>query len=412
MTLTPHDPLPPLSCDLAILGGGLAGGLIALAMASARPELSVMVVERGERLGGTHVWSFFASDLPPGGEALVAPLVAARWDGYEVRFPGLSRTLSTPYRSATSNRLDAAVRAALPAGAILTGAEVSAATAASVTLADGRTIAARGVIDARGAAGMPHLQGGWQKFMGQTLRLSAPHGLVRPVVMDARVEQVDGYRFVYCLPFSATEVFVEDTYYADSPALDRAALRRRIADYAAAQGWRVEAVTYEETGVLPVIAGGDHAAFRRAAAGPGPVAGPVPGPALAGARAALVHPLTSYSLPDAVTFALHLAAIDNLSGESLVRAGNAWATNHWRRGRFYRMLSRMLFGAAAPAARWRMLQRFYGLPAPLIERFYAGRSTAADKLRILAGRPPVPVTAALASLAGGGRPLADLGELP
>jgi lycopene beta-cyclase len=68
----------------------------------------------------------------------------------------------------------------------------------------------------------------------------------------------------------------------------------------------------------------------------------------------------------------------------------------------------MLFGAAEPVERWRMLARFYTLPEPLIERFYAGRSTPADTLRILAGKPPVPVGAALASLAGRGRPLADL----
>ncbi|MCT2398048.1 lycopene beta-cyclase CrtY [Novosphingobium mangrovi (ex Huang et al. 2023)] len=386
-------------CDLAVLGGGLSGGLVALAMARHRPDLRVILIERGEKLGGDHVWSFFASDLPPGGEELVEPLIAARWPGYDVHFPGRSRRLSTPYRSATSMKLDAAVRAALPGECIVTGAEVCAATPTSVVLAGGRTIAAGAVIDARGTHGMAHMTGGWQKFMGQTLRLSAPHGLSLPVVMDARVEQVDGYRFVYCLPFSPTEVFVEDTYYADTPALDLPVLRRRLADYAAQHGWRVEAVAYEEAGVLPVIAAGDFDAFWQAGDS---------GAARAGTAAALIHPLTSYSFPDAVKFALYLSALDNLSGASLERASHAWAADHWRRGRFYRMLSRMLFGAARPEARWRVLKRFYGLPRPLIERFYAGRSGLADKARILAGKPPVPISAALASLAGRGRPLADL----
>lgn len=74
-----------------------------------------------------------------------------------------------------------------------------------------------------------------------------------------------------------------------------------------------------------------------------------------------------------------------------------------------RMLSRMLFGAAEPGQRRRVLERFYRLPEPLIERFYAGRSTATDMARVLVGRPPVPLGAALAALAGSGRPLADLG---
>ena len=48
--------------------------------------------------------------------------------------------------------------------------------------------------------------------------------------------------------------------------------------------------------------------------------------------------------------------------------------------------------------RYRVLERFYRLPEPLIGRFYAGRSTFADRLRILAGRPPVSVRRAVAAV--------------
>ena len=74
------------------------------------------------------------------------------------------------------------------------------------------------------------------------------------------------------------------------------------------------------------------------------------------------------------------------------------------------MLTKMLFGAARPQQRYRLLERFYRLPEGLIERFYAGHSTIADKLRVLAGKPPVPIGAAAASLLGMGRPLSPLGR--
>ncbi|WP_313436596.1 lycopene beta-cyclase CrtY [Novosphingobium sp.] len=389
------------SSDLAILGGGLAGSLIALAMARHRPEVRVLLVEQGERLGGDHVWSFFETDVAPEHRDLVEPLIARRWSGYTVHFPGHSRLLSTPYASVTSARLDALVRATLGPDSLLTGAYVAEASPDAVLLADGRRIAAGAVIDARGAHGLPHLTGGWQKFLGRMLHLSVPHNLERPVVMDARVPQHDGYRFVYCLPFSEREVFVEDTYYSSDHTLDRPVLRQRIGDYADSMGWHVDSVTYEETGVLPVIAGGDFDRFWNASADPGV--------ARAGTRAALVNPMTSYSFPDAVRFAMHLTALDNLSGVSLGRTSHAWAANHWRRGRFYRMLTRMLFGAARPEERRAVLERFYTLPEGLIERFYAGRPGLADMARVLAGKPPVPVGAAMASLAGGGYPLSDLG---
>jgi lycopene beta-cyclase len=390
------------STDIAILGGGLAGGLIALALHVRRPELRVTVFEQGARCGGDHVWSFFASDIEADAD-LLEPLIAARWNGYEVRFPRRRRMLASAYHSVTSQRLDATLRAALPPERLITEAVVTQVERGAVTLADGRTFTAGAVIDARGAAGLPHMAGGWQKFTGQMLSLDAPHGLSHPIVMDATVRQHDGYRFVYALPFSATEIFVEDTYYADGPELDLPVLRRRIADYAAAQGWRVATVDYEETGVLPVIATGDFEAFWNTMGSSGI--------GRAGARAGLVHPLTSYSLPIAWRFALHLSSLDTLTAQTVGQVCHDWAREHWRRGRFYRMLTRMLYGAALPDQRYKVLERFYGLSEPLIERFYAGRSTKADTLRILAGKPPVPLGAAIASLAGQGRPLAPLGAL-
>ena len=375
--------------DLAVLGGGLAGGLIALACATLAPNRRVVVIEAGPRSGGNHVWSFFDSDIAMLDRWLVEPLVVRRWQGYEVRFPHHARRLSAAYSSITGEQLDAVLRERLPAGDLCCNATVVEAGPTHVVLADGRRIDARAVIDVRGAQGLAHMAGGWQKFAGQTLRLTGPHGLERPIVMDATVDQADGYRFVYCLPFSETEVFVEDTYYSTSPALDVPLLHDRIAAYARAQGWSVAEITRSETGVLPVIAAGDFPAFWRAGDS---------GVARAGTRAALVHPLTGYSLPDAVRLALRLARLESLSGDQLERECRGWAEAHWQRGSYYRMLTRMLFAAARPEERYRVLERFYRLPEPLIERFYSGRSTLGDRIRLLAGKPPVPLAAALRSL--------------
>jgi lycopene beta-cyclase len=205
--------------------------------------------------------------------------------------------------------------------------------------------------------------------------------------MDARVDQADGYRFVYCLPLTPTEVFVEDTYYSDAPDLDRSQSADRIARYAGAAGWSVSAVTRDESGVLPVVTGGDFDTFWPA----------TDTLARAGVRAGLFHPLTSYSLPDAVRFASWLSRKAPLGAE-LGHATRDLARTHWRRGRFDRLLARMLFKAADPADRYRVLERFYRLPAPLIARFYAGQSTLGDRVRILAGRPPVAVGRAIRAM--------------
>ena len=136
-----------------------------------------------------------------------------------------------------------------------------------VTLDSGERLSAEAVIDCRDALPSEHLEGGWQVFLGQHLRTSAPHGVERPVIMDAAVEQPGAYRFVYLLPLGPDEIFVEDTYYSDSPIVDAPKLRRRIADYCGKNGWQTE-VVHEETGVLPVITGGDFAAYRASLASP------------------------------------------------------------------------------------------------------------------------------------------------
>lgn len=381
------------TCDIAILGGGLAGGLAALALARHRPEARVLLVEEGEQLGGNHVWSFFGSDVGKAGRDLIGPMVAAAWPGYSVRFPTYQRDLGTSYYAITSERFDAALHRALPAGTILTGARAIGSSATNAVLADGTRIEAGAVIDARGAKLTGQLSGGWQKFLGRRLKLTAPHGLERPLVMDATVDQLDGFRFVYCLPFAPDEVFVEDTYYSDSATLGTATLADRIDDYARHQGWGVSEVLSEEQGVLPVVSGGDFGAFWRA--GGSDIA-------KAGGRAGLFHPLTSYSLPDAVRFALALAKAPALDGASLAAFSEDYARRHWEHGAFYRALSAMLFGAALPPDRYRVLERFYRLDQPLIERFYAGRSTGLDKARVLSGKPPVPVIKAVGVLSGMG----------
>ena len=378
-------------CDIAIVGGGLAGGLIALALARLRPEIAVRVLEAGLTVGGNHRWSWFDSDLSPQGRALLADFRAARWDhGYDVRFPGFDRRLGTPYRSLASADFAAGLARELPPGTLRTNAPATSLERDGLTLATGERIAARAVIDCRGFAPGPHLAGGWQVFMGRHVRTARPHGLERPTIMDASVEQIGGYRFVSVLPLAASELFVEDTYYQDAPLLDRSALSARLDAYARAQGWEGE-VLGSETGVLPVITGGDFAGFQRAQR--------VEGVAAAGARGGFVHPLTSYTLPFAVETALAIAAEADLPGDRLAAMLEARARRHWRATRFYRRLGRMLFGAARPEERWRVFARFYRLDRRLIERFYAARSTATDRARILCGRPPVPVGRAIGALA-------------
>ena len=135
------------------------------------------------------------------------------------------------------------------------------------------------------------------------------------------------YRFVYVLPLSPTEVFVEDTYYADQPRMDAEMLKGRVAEYAHRNGWKGEVVD-QEAGILPVISGGNFAAAQAEIA--------IPGVALAGARGGFSHPLTSYTLPFAADNALAIARLlaarpglsDKRAGRLLRAPGEAALARH------------------------------------------------------------------------------------
>ena len=373
--------------DVILAGGGLANTLIALALADRRPQGRVLVVEGGDHLGGDHTWCFHAADVGDAAGRLLEPMVRTAWPGQSVAFPALSRRLSTGYRAVTSATLDRHARSRL-AGALRLSARISSIGSHEVVLEGGQRLTAGCVIDGRGWRPVEGLALAYQKFVGLEVETAEPHGLDVPVIMDATVPQTDGYRFMYCLPYGPTSLLLEDTYYADTATLDRTACVSFIESYARARGWTIRHVEREEAGVLPIVLAGSVSAFWPQ--------GPVQ--AQSGLRSGLFHPTTGYSLPDAARLAIRIAGLPRLDHDAVVRAIHAEAQTAWQARGFYRMLNRLLFVAAQGEERQRVMQRFYGLPQALIERFYAGRSTALDKARVLSGRPPIPIARAMGAL--------------
>ncbi|MEH6435406.1 lycopene beta-cyclase CrtY [Massilia sp. DD77] len=372
--------------DLILVGGGLANGLIAWRLLARQPGLRILLLEQANDIGGNHTWSFHDGDLDPGQRQWIAPLVSARWPRYEVVFPLYARTIDGGYASIASQDFARVIAPALGESLRL-DTRIDSLDPTSVRLAGGQTLPARAVIDGRGMRASSRLALGYQTFLGQEVRLAWPHGLKAPILMDASVEQQGGYRFVYVLPFGPDRVLIEDTHYVDTRRTEPERLRANIAAYARQREWEITEVLREEQGSLPIVLAGDFDRFWD----------DLQGQPCSGLRAGLFHSTTGYSLPHAVRLAERIAALPDFDAPRLFAVIRDEARREWQRQRFFRMLNRMLFLAGSPDHRWRVMQRFYRLPAPLIARFYAGRPSLGDKARLLSGKPPVPLLQALSA---------------
>ncbi len=368
-----------IKCDLAIVGGGLSGGLIALAMAKLRPEIKIVLIDQEQHFGGNHIWSFFASDIAPEHRWLTAPLVTYGWSGHEAYFSDSHHHLDEIYYSIESERLDWLLRHSLPPQALLTGRVVKAVSPRLVVLEGGQRINASGVIDARGVADTRHLQCVWKKSVGQLLQLSDPHNVTKPIIMDARIGQAGSYGYMTLLPFGMDKLFIQNICYSERPEFLPERHIAVIAQYAQVNGWKIDRVLREEQGIFPVTMGGNFDDYW--ASGSGRVA-------KAGARGGYFHPATCNSLPDAIRFAIFFAGQNDFDGDRLHMHIKHHADAHWAKAEFYRRINHMLFKEKSPAERHIFWERFISLDPDLIARFHAGESTAKDKAILLSGNTP------------------------
>ena len=202
--------------DVLLAGAGLANGLIALALRAARPDLRVLLLDHAAGPSDGHTWSCHDPDLSPDWLARLKPLRRANWPDQEVLppCPAAGHRLRVAGRGGAGGcggpvgRRDPLEQRHRPAGC-----------AGGDTVLRHPDRGGRGPGRARRAA-VAASDRGFRKFVGVEIETDRPHGVPRPMIMDATVTQQDGYRFIYLLPFSPTRILIEDTRYSDGGDLD------------------------------------------------------------------------------------------------------------------------------------------------------------------------------------------------
>ncbi|MGE4133278.1 MAG: lycopene beta-cyclase CrtY [Bdellovibrionales bacterium] len=363
-----------------LVGGGLSNGLLALRLHGAGKR--VRLFESQSTVGGHHTWSMHQSDVDDEDLRFLDGLKPKFWAQHRVEFPRFTRMLNSGYLTIRSENLHKAVQEALGEKGLSLNTRVTAIYENRVTTDKGE-FEGQGVIAARGFGDSSLLGGGFQKFVGWDVRFDQPHNLASPVLMDARVEQRDGFRFLYLLPFDEHTLLVEDTRYSNESGIG-AEFQEDLKVYLS-QRWPKLSyqILRKEQAALPIPT----------------FATPTKGNEF-GVAGGYFHPTTGYSLPYALKISKILAekCRIGLKPEIEPELRRQLIGPHG----YYRFLNRLLFWAAPPKDRRRIFERFYQLDEGLIQRFYAGQSSLKDQARILLGRPPVKLTSTALALWKGG----------
>lgn len=382
------------SIKFVVVGAGLSGLILAWRCLSSNPNVSVIIIDSNHIIGGDHTWSFNINDIESSLHEWIEPFIAHTWEKYDVKFKSYSRRLNIPYCTGNSNSLRACVEPFIKSGRLklILDTEVIKLTSFDVTILSGEKLTGDYIFDARGFTFDDNIKLGIQKFYGKTIETVKPHNLKYPIIMDATVAQNDGYRFIYCLPFSKNKILIEDTYYSDGLNFDQDKYNKRIDKYIEANDWTEHKVIRVEKGILPITLAIDSKLIEKRGL-------KYNEPIKIGMRGNFYHPVTGYSFPDSVRLASKISKTINSSDKNkrlnLDLEIRKYKLLLYRRDRYFRLLNRLLFKASLPSKRHLVLQRFYTLSESLIKRFYEGNLHKKDKLRILIGKPPVPVLKAL-----------------
>ncbi|MEE2640879.1 MAG: lycopene beta-cyclase CrtY [Planctomycetota bacterium] len=367
-----------MNLEFVICGGGLQGCLLALAIQHYSPRTNVVLIEKSDRLCGNHTWSFHESDVPERAHAWFSQLVDFSWPSYLVRLGEFERESPIGYGSIRSSSLASRVTeiAANSNGNFqIIQDEVDRIQKDIVWLKSGAVFHCGVALDCRGVKSDAFSIGkcGFQKFFGFEIELKSDW-IEKPILMDSRVDQTDGFHFIYTLPFSSRRILVEDTRFSNSPDLKRDDCLATVNRYLKQNGVASHDIVREETGCLPMP-------FGKATKS---------SPLSLGYRGNLFHAATGYSLPIAAFLADEIAA--NSATEALGIISKFKRINRFRFA-FTRWLNRMLFCLIKPSARQNIFRRFYeNLSPQQIQRFYAHKFNLMDGLAFFAGVPPSGLT--------------------
>ena len=362
-----------------ILGAGLSGSLMALKLLE-NNERDFLIIDQNESLNlKTKTWSFFKNDINSDQLKFLSKMNLYVWPQYSVYFNETMKTYSSEYCTLHGEKFEKYFLSLIDEQHLLLGSETLVNEDLQVITVNQTNINYTYLIDARGEYTSENSSVGYQKFVGLEIKFNSPHQLNSPVLIDARVSQIEGFRFFYCLPFNKDTILVEDTRYDKTKSLDKELFKKEVLTYVQKNFSDRFTVSRLETGQLPLTFNNQN--ISRISQKTFPI----------GTRAGLSHPVTGYSLFLAIQSIDYLAKILIQDSEKADLLYKSYLDKKHKQLNFYRRLNFILFEVADSNEKFKLFKYCYSRPQWLIEKFYSANFSLTDKIIFFLGIPPVNV---------------------
>lgn len=190
--------------DLAIIGGGLVGSLLTLALRQYRPDIVFAVVESGPHFGGAFLEAGVAAEIPPALHELIDPLVVKAWPGCFVNYPRRSQHFADEILMLDPRQLHLEIVDHAGAPHCHAGSRVQAVAGKRIVHARGE-LAARLIVDANDSRIQSDLE---IERVTRYRDFRLHHDLDLPVLADMS-ETAGDWAFLQLFPVDAERIVVE-----------------------------------------------------------------------------------------------------------------------------------------------------------------------------------------------------------
>lgn len=370
---------PTTTSDVLIIGGGLSGLSLALALIDNASELTVAVVEPRTRYQDDRTWSFWGPV-----HHRMDSLVSHRWPrwcfGLADSDPQTIDYPSMPYQSIASidfyrhaaDRIGASDTVTLYLGEAIEHCEQRRDTEGSSWRAHSpdHEFNARVVIDTRPPPTEQFQTSAlYQCFVGDVIDITDAFDPACLELMTDMASDAHGLSFTYCLPFSPNQALVEITRFSPQP-VDWAVLEDDLQALKARRGWLDAPIQRTERGQLPM--------------GMAPRQATDSGYVYAGTSAGGLRAATGYGFWRIQRWAQHCAASLDADMTPLAHPPEP-KIQGWMDGLFLQVLRH--HPKRAPEFFFRLYQR---VRADVLVRFLSDQSSAIDKLKVVLSLPKRP----------------------